>query len=194
MKDFQNRLSHGNYGFTMMELIVAMIIISILTSGGLYIYSKYMGISRVTAAINQISSMKASVLNYMSQNQGSISNISVTNMINSGVLGKSWTASAGFAPGTACPTNTAIIYHCDPWNGAITVGQDSTISNVYTINFGLVPENDAYKMAQDLFNSVDNSDSGLGSGIIFNGSALTPNDKLAATSNTTGTLTLYFKV
>ena len=194
MKDFQNRLSYGNSGFTMMELIVAMIIISILTSGGLYIYSKYMGISRVTATINQISSMKASVLNYMSQNQGNISNVSITSMINSGVLGKSWTASAGFTTGAACPSNAASIYHCDPWNGAITVEQDSDISNVYTINFGLVPENDPYTIAQDLFNSVDNSDSGLGSGIIFNGSALTPHDMSAATSNEVGTLTLYFKV
>jgi prepilin-type N-terminal cleavage/methylation domain-containing protein len=192
MKKVKNILNN-NAGFTMMELIVAMIIVSILTAGGLYVYSKYMGISKVTSAAGQVNAMKASVLNYMSQNQGSIQGVTVSDMVTQGVLGKSWTATAGLAPGTACPADSTTIYHCDPWNGAISVVQDANFSNVYEIEFGLVPENDAYKIAADFFNSLDNTDSGQGSGAIFNGAALTPNDTQAEISNTVGTLTLYFR-
>ena len=170
-----------------------MIIVSILTAGGLYVYSKYMGVSKVTSAAGQVNAMKASVLNYMSQNQGSIQGVTVSNMVTQGVLGKSWTATAALAPGTACPAGSTTIYHCDPWNGAISVVQDTNFSNVYEIEFGLVPENDAYKIASDFFNSLDNTDSGQGSGAIFNGAALTPNDTQAETSNAAGTLTLYFR-
>lgn len=192
MKKVKNILNN-NTGFTMMELIVAMIIVSILTAGGLYVYSKYMSVSKVTSAAGQVNALKASVLNYMSQNQGSIQGVTVSTMVTQGILGKSWTATAGLAPGTACPIDSTTIYHCDPWNGVISVVQDTNFSNVYEIEFGFVPENDAYKIAADFFNSIDNTDSGQGSGAIFSGAALTPNDTQAETSNTVGTLTLYFR-
>lgn len=181
-------------GFTLMELVIALIIVSIMSAGGLYVYSKYLGLSKVTTTLGQVSAVKAGVLNYMGQNNGSISDISIQSMVTQGILGESWTSSAALTKGEACPVGTSTIYHCDPWNGAITVESDTTYANVYTVDFGLVPENDAYKIANDLFNSLDNTDSGLGSGAVFSGTALTPNDAAAETSNTAGTLTLYFKV
>jgi prepilin-type N-terminal cleavage/methylation domain-containing protein len=59
-------------GFTLMEIIVAMIVAGILSAGGLMVYNGLIGSSNVTAAIQSISKLESAVNSYMQVNGGSI--------------------------------------------------------------------------------------------------------------------------
>ncbi|MDA8052943.1 MAG: prepilin-type N-terminal cleavage/methylation domain-containing protein [Deltaproteobacteria bacterium] len=59
-------------GFTLMEIIVAMIVVGILSAGGLMVYNGLIGSSNVTAAIQSISKLESAVNSYMQVNGGSI--------------------------------------------------------------------------------------------------------------------------
>ncbi|MFW0884563.1 type II secretion system protein [Candidatus Acidulodesulfobacterium sp. H_13] len=59
-------------GFTLMEIIVAMIIVGILSAGGLMVYNGLIGSSNVTAAVQSISKLESAVNSYVQVNGGSI--------------------------------------------------------------------------------------------------------------------------
>lgn len=59
-------------GFTLMEIIVAMIVVGILSAGGLMVYNGLIGSSNVTATVQSISKLESAVNSYMQVNGGSI--------------------------------------------------------------------------------------------------------------------------
>jgi prepilin-type N-terminal cleavage/methylation domain len=66
------KLKKGSGGFTLMEIIVAMIVVGILSAGGLMVYNGLIGSSNVTAAVQSITKIESAVNSYMQVNGGSI--------------------------------------------------------------------------------------------------------------------------
>lgn len=65
------KLKSGS-GFTLMEIIVAMIVVGILSAGGLMVYNGLIGSSNVTATVQSITKLESAVNSYMQVNGGSI--------------------------------------------------------------------------------------------------------------------------
>lgn len=71
MKVIKNK-ANNNGGFTLMEIIVAMIVVGILSAGGLMVYNGLIGSSNVTATVQSITKLESAVNSYMQVNGGSI--------------------------------------------------------------------------------------------------------------------------
>ncbi len=71
-KNFNELSVSNDGGFTLMEIIVAMIVVGILSAGGLMVYNGLIGSSNVTAAVQSISKLESAVNSYMQVNGGSI--------------------------------------------------------------------------------------------------------------------------
>ncbi len=65
-------LEKSNDGFTLMEIIVAMIVVGILSAGGLMVYNGLIGSSNVTATVQSIIKIESAVNSYMQVNGGNI--------------------------------------------------------------------------------------------------------------------------
>jgi len=66
------RFKKSSDGFTLMEIIVAMIVVGILSAGGLMVYNGLIGSSNVTAAVQSITKIESAVNSYIQVNGGSI--------------------------------------------------------------------------------------------------------------------------
>ena len=112
------KLKKSNDGFTLMEIIVAMIVVGILSAGGLMVYNGLIGSSNVTAAVQSITKIESAVNSYMQVNGGSImppSGVSLPYaMQEDNLLPASWTVSGnnvtppnqGFIEGYFISTNS----------------------------------------------------------------------------------------
>ena len=65
-------LEKSNDGFTLMEIIVAMIVVGILSAGGLMVYNGLIGSSNVTATVQSITKIESAVNSYIQVNGGNI--------------------------------------------------------------------------------------------------------------------------
>lgn len=82
---------NNNNAFTLMELVVAMIIVTVMTAGGLYIYSGIIASSSATAVAKSITQLEKAVDSYAQMNGGSYTNISPSMMQANELLPASWT-------------------------------------------------------------------------------------------------------
>ncbi len=152
----------NNGGFTLMEIIVAMIVVGILSAGGLMVYNGLIGSSNVTATVQSVIKLESAVNSYMQVNGGSIippSGISLPYaMQEDNLLPSSWTVSGD----NVIPPNA----------GFVAGYQISTNSNpgqyIYVIGINAPQMTNA--QALNICNSLENSISGVnaGGGPVFN--------------------------
>jgi prepilin-type N-terminal cleavage/methylation domain-containing protein len=83
-------------GFTLIELIIAMLIIAILTSGGLYVYSGLISSSKVTATIKNITILETAANSYADINGGSYKTIEPSEMQADNLIPSSWNISGNW--------------------------------------------------------------------------------------------------
>ncbi|MCL4427933.1 MAG: type II secretion system GspH family protein [Deltaproteobacteria bacterium] len=185
---------NGNDGFTLMEIIVAMIVVGILSAGGLMVYNGLIGSSNVTATVQSITKIESAVNSYMQVNGGSImppSGISLPYaMQEDNLLPASWTVNGN----NVAPPN----------QGFIQSYFISTNSNPgqYQYVIGINAPQMTNAQALNICNSLENSISGvdangnavfnIGNGQtclsdLFNGNASS-----ADSSNFQGNLTFTF--
>ena len=184
---------NGN-GFTLMEIIVAMIVVGILSAGGLMVYNGLIGSSNVTATVQSVTKLESAVNSYMQVNGGSIippAGVSLPYaMQEDNLLPSSWTVNGN----NVIPPNA----------GFVSAYQISTDSNpgqyIYVIGINAPQMTNA--QALNICNSLENSISGvdtegspvfnIGNGQncltdLFNGNAASANN-----SNFQGSLTFTF--
>lgn len=178
-------------GFTLVDVLLAVLVVGILTAGYLLVLKPVTGSAKVSAAVGSIGSLEKEVILYASHDGGNVGTASINTLINDDDLGSNWQYNASCTP-TSTSSNIA---HCNPWGYPYAIAGIS--ADVFTISLNGVPENSAYQIASQLWNSADNSDSGYGTGTIFTTSTgtvipLIPN--MTANSTGVGILTVYFSI
>ena len=142
-------------GFTLMEIIVAMIVVGILSAGGLMVYNGLIGSSNVTAAIQSISKLESAVNSYMQVNGGSIippSGVSLPYaMQENNLLPPSWTVNGN----NVMPPNPGFVESFYIAAGA-NPGQ-------YNYVIGINAPQMTNAQALNICNSLENSISGVSS-------------------------------
>ncbi|MHB1661650.1 MAG: type II secretion system protein [bacterium] len=185
---------NSNGGFTLMEIIVAMIVVGILSAGGLMVYNGLIGSSNVTATVQSIAKLESAVNSYMQVNGGIImppSGVSLPYaMQEDNLLPASWTVSGN----SVMPPNPAFIQ-------SYFIGTNSNPGQ-YEYIIGINAPQMTNAQALNICNSLENSISGVSSGgsAVFNiGGGQTClsdlfNDNAAAADNSVfqGDLTFTF--
>ena len=188
---YSTKISRNTDGFTLIEVLLAILLIGILTAGYLILLKPVTGSAKVSAAAGSIGSLEQAVVTYSSHDGGNVGTASITALINDDDLGSNWQYNA-----SCTPTSTSLnIAHGNPWGYPYVIAGIS--ADVFTVSMEGVPENNAYQIASQFWNSDDNSDSGYGTGTIFTSSSgtvipFTPN--MTASSTAAGTLTVYFSI
>jgi prepilin-type N-terminal cleavage/methylation domain-containing protein len=124
-------------GFTLLELIVVMVIITIIAS---QIIASFKGASdsgRIAAALNSIKAIQTAAMNYFNNNGGSCTGISVTTLV-----------SGKYLPGTFTGTNA------NPWGGNYTVAVNASDATKFDLSMTSIPQADATLLNNDLANSA----------------------------------------
>ncbi|MHB8232140.1 MAG: type II secretion system protein [bacterium] len=184
----------SNGGFTLMEIIVAMIVVGILSAGGLMVYNGLIGSSNVTATVQSVTKLESAVNSYMQVNGGSIipaSGVSLPYaMQEDNLLPASWTVSGS----SVIPPNPGFIQ-------SYIIGTNSNPGQ-YEYTIGINAPQMTNAQALNICDSLENSISGIssnGSTDINIGSGQTClsdlfNNNAAAADNSTfqGNLTFTF--
>ena len=182
-------------GFTLAELVIVIALIGALAALALGPLKGLWSSGKVSSAVSNIQKLENEVNIYAGRNSGFV-NANGTDIIGAmvaqGVIGTNWTNSDGDTGAGACGSGSGVA-HCNPWGGYYSI--DSLTSSVYTISLQDIPQNAAFNIATDFFNSADNDYTGSGTGIYWNGNGLTPGyiKSTVPSSVTTGTLTIYFE-
>jgi prepilin-type N-terminal cleavage/methylation domain-containing protein len=134
MKVMQKRLS--NKGFTLLELIVVMVIITIIASQVIASFKGAADNGRVAAALNSIKAIQTAAMSYFNNNGGSCTGVSVTTLV-----------SGNYLPGTFTGTNA------NPWGGNYTIAVNANNST----QFNLSMTNISQTVATTLNNALQNS-------------------------------------
>jgi len=116
MKGLQNTLG-SKKGFTLLELIVVMVIITIIASA---VIASFKGVSdngRVANALNSIKAIQTAAMGYFNSNGGSCTGISIATL----VTGK-------FLPGSFSGTGT------NPWGGNYTVNVNAADTTKFDLS------------------------------------------------------------
>ena len=149
-------LNMNGSGFTLVELILAMLIVAILTSGGLYVYSGLISSSKITAAIKNITTLEAAANSYAEINGGSYKTIEPSEMQIDKLMPSSWNTNGNWA----YPLNN---------NGLIKkyfIGQNIWgVSGSYAI--GIYSQSITNLQALNICRALENSISSIG----FNGNS-----------------------
>lgn len=125
-------------GFTLLELIVVMIIITIIAS---QIIASFKGASdngRIAAALNSIKAIQTASMSYFNANGGSCNGISVASLV-----------SGNYLPGTFTGNNA------NPWGGNYSVAVDPNNATQFDLSMTNVSQNDANILNNDLANSAE---------------------------------------
>jgi len=147
------RFKKSSDGFTLMEIIVAMIVVGILSAGGLMVYNGLIGSSNVTAAVQSITKIESAVNSYIQVNGGSIIPLPGVSlpyaMQEDNLLPASWTVSGN----DVTPPNPGFI-------------EDYVISansnpGQYTYIIGINAPQMTNAQALNICNSLENSISGV---------------------------------
>ena len=149
------KLKNNNDGFTLMEIIVAMIVVGILSAGGLMVYNGLIGSSNVTATVQSVTKIESAVNSYMQVNGGSImppSGVSLPYaMQEDNLLPASWTVSGN----NVVPPNPGFVQ-------SYFISTDSNPGQYqYIIGINAPQMTDA--QALNICNSLENSISGVDS-------------------------------
>lgn len=146
-------LSGFSQGFTLMEIIVAMIVVGILSAGGLMVYNGLIASSNVTAAVQSISQIESAVNSYMQVNGGNIqppTGISLPEaMQENDLLPSSWTVSGDMVT----PLNQGFVQGYYISDGGVSGQQEYII--------GIVASRLTNAQALNICNSLENSISGV---------------------------------
>ncbi|MCL4497351.1 MAG: prepilin-type N-terminal cleavage/methylation domain-containing protein [Deltaproteobacteria bacterium] len=182
-------------GFTLAELVIVIALIGALAALALGPLKGLWSSGKVSSAVSNVQRLENEVNIYAGYNAGMVNTGGtdiIAAMVAQGVIGTNWTNSDGDTGSGACGSGGGVA-HCNPWGGYYSI--NSVASNVYTISLQDVPQNAAFNMATDFFNSANNDYTGSGTGIYWNGSGLTPGyiKSTVPSSATLGTLTIYFE-
>jgi len=124
MKAIQNKVS-GKKGFTLLELIVVMVIITIIASGVIASFKGASDNARVATALNSIKSIQTAAMGYFNGNGGSCSGISIANLV-----------SGNYLPASFSGSNT------NPWNGNYTVAVNANDATKFDLSMSNISAND----------------------------------------------------
>ena len=147
------KIKKNRGGFTLMEIIVAMIVVGILSAGGLMVYNGLIGSSNVTATVQSVAKLESAVNSYMQVNGGSIippSGVSLPYaMQEDNLLPSSWTVSGN----NATPPNAGFV-------SSYQISNDSN-SGQYIYVIGIDAPQMTNAQALNICNSLENSISGV---------------------------------
>jgi prepilin-type N-terminal cleavage/methylation domain-containing protein len=136
MKVMQMGLSNKK-GFTLLELIVVMVIITIIAS---QVISSFKGASengRVAAALNSIKAIQTAAMSYFNNNGGSCTGISVTTLV-----------SGNYLPGSFTGTNA------NPWGGNYIVAVNANNATQFNLSMTNISQTNATTLNSALQNSA----------------------------------------
>jgi len=136
MKSIQNRLSNKK-GFTLLELIVVMVIITIIASQVVASFKGAADNGRVAAALNSIKAIQTAAMSYFNNNGGNCTGISVATLV-----------SGNYLPGTFTGTNA------NPWNGNYTVAVNANNNTQFNLTMTNISQTDATTLNNALQNSA----------------------------------------
>ena len=136
MKGISKSLSHKN-GFTLLELIVVMVIITIIASQVIASFKGASDNGRVAAALNSIKAIQTASMGYFNNNGGSCTGISVANLV-----------AGTYLPGTFTGTNA------NPWGGNYTIAVNSSNSTQFNLSMTNIAQADATILNNALQNSA----------------------------------------
>ena len=124
-------------GFTLLELIVVMVIITIIASQVIASFKGAADNGRVAAALNSIKSIQTAAMSYFNSNGGSCAGISVANLV-----------AGNYLPGTFTGTNA------NPWGGNYSVAVNANNSSQFNLTMTNISQADATLLNNDLQNSA----------------------------------------
>lgn len=124
MKGNQNRVGDKK-GFTLLELIVVMVIITIIASGVIASFKGASDNGRVATALNSIKAIQTAAMGYFNGNGGSCTGISIANLV-----------SGNYLPAAFSGTNT------NPWSGNYAVNVNANDPTKFDLSMTNVSAND----------------------------------------------------
>ncbi|MHB1645804.1 MAG: prepilin-type N-terminal cleavage/methylation domain-containing protein [bacterium] len=84
------KILQNNKGFTLIELIIAMIIISIITAGSIYIYGGFISSAQVSSTVSNIEKLSKACVTYSSDNGGSFNGLTAAALQQDNLLPDGW--------------------------------------------------------------------------------------------------------
>lgn len=124
-------------GFTLLELIVVMVIITIIASQVIASFKGASSNGRVASALNSVKAIQTAAMNYYNNNGGSCTGISVATLV-----------SGNYLPGTFTGTSS------NPWGGNYTVAVNSNNNAQFNLSMTGIPQADAAALNNALQNSA----------------------------------------
>ncbi len=88
------KILQNNKGFTLIELIIAMIIISIITAGNIYIYGGFISSAQVSSTVSNINKLSKACVTYSSDNGGSFNGLTAYMLQQDSLLPNGWLVSS----------------------------------------------------------------------------------------------------
>ena len=136
MKNILNGLGNKR-GFTLLELIVVMVIITIIASQIIASFKGAADNGRVAAALNSIKAIQTAAMGYFNNNGGSCAGISTATLV-----------SGNYLPGTFTGTNA------NPWGGNYSVAVNSSNATQFNLSMTNISQADATILNNALQNSA----------------------------------------
>ncbi len=88
------KILQNNKGFTLIELIIAMIIISIITAGSIYIYGGFISSAQVSSTVSNVEKLSKACVTYSSDNGGSFNGLTAAALQQDSLLPDGWLVSS----------------------------------------------------------------------------------------------------
>jgi prepilin-type N-terminal cleavage/methylation domain-containing protein len=88
------KILQNNKGFTLIELIIAMIIVSIITAGSIYIYGGFISSAQISSTVSNIDKLSKACVTYSSDNGGSFNGLTAYVLQQDSLLPNGWLVSS----------------------------------------------------------------------------------------------------
>ena len=89
------KIPQNNKGFTLIELIIAMLIISIITAGSIYIYDGFISSAQVASTVSNVEKLSKACVAYSSDNGGSFNGLTAAMLQQDSLLPDGWVLPGG---------------------------------------------------------------------------------------------------